>query len=112
MQLIPTIAVLATAGMGFSLMVAAFMLVARRGGWQQAMQPDTDGHWPLPRKLMASGAGLGCLFAALMFVPGMVPWWDYSWGHGVVFGFFLGIVVSLVAVQLGRQRPQNQGPRA
>jgi hypothetical protein len=47
---------------GFTLMIVAFVMVARHGGWTQAMQPDPQGRWPLPRRLMCAGAGLGFLF--------------------------------------------------
>jgi hypothetical protein len=104
MEDIPIITVIVLAGVGLCLMLAAFVLVARRGSWQQAMQLDALGQWPLPRKLMVAGAGLGCLFSVLMFLPGMVPWWHYSWGHGVVFGFFLGIIFSWLIFQITRQR--------
>jgi hypothetical protein len=112
MDVIAIIAVMATGGLGLGLMLAAFVLIAGRGGWQEALQPDAQGRWPLPRKLLAAGAGLGCLFGAIMFLPGVVPWWHYSWGHGVVFGFFLGVVFCLLTVQLIRHRGQNQGPKA
>ncbi len=108
MELLPIIAVLATAGVGFCLMLAAFVLVARRGGWQRAMQPDAQGRWPLPRSLMLIGASLGCLFALLLSVPGMVPWWDYSDWHtrlpalGVVLG--LAVVVGSFVVRRRRGR--------
>ena len=78
MELIPIIGLLAVGLVGFCSMVAAFVLVARGGGWQQAMQPTADGRWPLPRRLMILGATLGCLFGLLFFVlsliPGGIPW--------------------------------------
>jgi hypothetical protein len=78
MELIPIILVLAIGLVGFCLMVAAFVLVARAGGWQKAMQPTPESRWPLPRRLMALGAGLGCLFGLLLvilrLIPGGIPW--------------------------------------
>lgn len=108
MELLPIFAVLATAGVGLCLMLTAFVIVARRGGWQQAMQPDAQGHWPLPRYLMLVGASLGCLFALLMSVPGVVPWWDYSQWYtwlpalGVVFG------IAVVGVQFAVRRRRGR----
>jgi ABC-type antimicrobial peptide transport system permease subunit len=48
---------------------------------------------------MLAGALLGVVFALLLFVPGVIPWWNYSspfgtWGLGVVFGFAIGCGVT------------------
>ena len=106
MELLPIIAVLATAGVGFCLMLAAFVLVARRGGWQQAMQPDAPGRWPLPRYLLLIGASLGCLFPLLLSVPGVVPWWDYSQWYTRLpaLGVVLGVAVVVGTLLLSRRR--------
>jgi multisubunit Na+/H+ antiporter MnhB subunit len=87
MELVPVIAIGAVGAVGFCLMLTAFVMVGRRGGWQQAMKPDARGHWPAPRLLMLIGALLGVVFALLLFIPGVIPWWDYSspyrtWGDG------------------------------
>jgi hypothetical protein len=78
MEMIPLYSVLAVGLVGFALMVAAFVLIARAGGWQRAMQPTPEGRWPWARRLMALGAGLGCLFGVLLsilrFIPGGIPW--------------------------------------
>jgi hypothetical protein len=78
MELILVIAVLAAGLVGFCSMVAAFALVVRAGGWQQAMKPTADGRWRLPRRLMFLGAILGALFGVLWVVltliPGGIPW--------------------------------------
>jgi hypothetical protein len=103
MELIPIIVALAIALVGIGLMIAAFVAVVLRGSWQQAMQPDATGRWSLARKLMAAGAALGCVFAGLMFIPGVVPWWDYSWGHGVGFGFILGMAFYLLLFMKGQR---------
>jgi uncharacterized BrkB/YihY/UPF0761 family membrane protein len=70
--------VLAIGLVGFCLTSAAFVLVARRGGWQQAMQPTPEGRWPIARRLMLVGAVLGTLFGFLLLVlsliPGGLPW--------------------------------------
>jgi hypothetical protein len=95
MELVPIIALVVAGTVGCCLMLAAFVMIGRRGGWQQAMKPDARGRWPAPRRLMLIGAVLGAAFSLALFVPGVVPWWDYSgpyagWGYGVVFGFILG----------------------
>ena len=53
---------------GFAFIVAAFLMITIRGGWQKAMQSDSQGRWSLPRKLMAAGAGLGVLFGILIWI--------------------------------------------
>ena len=75
---LPIILVAATSFVGLGLMTAAFVMIARRGGWQQAMQADAQGRWPQPRYLMAAGASLCCLFALLASIPGVLPWRDSS----------------------------------
>jgi hypothetical protein len=122
MGLVPILAILAVGVVGFCLMLAAFVLVARRGGWQQAMKPDARGHWPAPRHLMFIGALLGVAFSLLLFLPGVVPWWDYSspsaaWGQGVVFGFVVGLCVGALSWQVllaRREYPPgaHRGPQA
>lgn len=108
MELLPIIAVLTIAGVGFCLMLAAFIMVARRGGWQQAMPADAHGRWPLPRYLMLIGAFLGCLFPLLMSVPGVVPWWDYSQWYTRLpaLGIALGAAVVGVRLLVRRWRAQ------
>jgi hypothetical protein len=64
-------------------------------------EPNARGHWQAPRLLMFVGAVLGAVFGLLMFVPGMVPWWDYSspyaaWWLGVVSGFGLGFALGIL----------------
>ena len=58
-ELIPA----ATALASFGLMLAAFVGIARAGGWEQAMRPDPQGRWSLSRRLMLTGALLGVIFA-------------------------------------------------
>src|SRR5262245_6304853 len=99
MELVPVIAIAAVGAVGFCLMLTAFVLVGRRGGWQLAMKADARGHWSAPRLLMLIGALLGIVFLLLLFVPGVIPWWDYSspygtWGMGVVFGIIIGCGVT------------------
>ena len=55
------------AALGF--MTTAFILIARRGGWEKAMQKTaTEGQWPAQRILMIIGASLGCLFGILFWL--------------------------------------------
>jgi hypothetical protein len=103
-------------------MLAAFGMVGRRGGWRQAMKPDAHGHWPAPRLLMLLGVLLCAAFGLALFVPGVVPWWDYSaphaaWGQGVVFGCLVGVGLGAFCLRLllaRRERPSgiDQGPQA
>jgi hypothetical protein len=64
-QDIPILVCFGIDALGFSLLLVAFVLVARR-------------HWSIARYLLLAGAALCCLGGALMSVPGVVPWWDYS----------------------------------
>lgn len=118
MELVPIIALLVLGAVGFCLMLAAFVMVGRRGGWQQALRSDAHGHWPAPRRLMFAGALLCTAFGLGMFVPGVVPWWDYSspyagWGLGVTFGFGLGFGAGGLywRTLLGGREPLRGGDR-
>jgi hypothetical protein len=51
-----------------AFLLAAFWLVMVRGGWQKAMQSDSQGRWSMARKLMAAGAGLGVLFGIVTMI--------------------------------------------
>ena len=72
---------------GFTLMCAAFILTAIRGGWYRASPPPEgeEPAWPFQRRLMFVGACLGVLFYVLltlfMFIPGGI-----SVPKGVTFG--------------------------
>jgi hypothetical protein len=65
---LPLLVLIAPGLVGFTLMIVAFVMVARQGGWTPAMQPDPQGRWPLPRRLMCAGAGLGVLFAVICLI--------------------------------------------
>jgi len=69
----------AVGAIGLCLMLAAFVLVARRGGWKKAIsEPANERRWPAQRVLMLAGAVLGVLFSAMLvilwLVPGGIPW--------------------------------------
>src|SRR5262245_36275380 len=90
-------AVLGIAAAGVLLLLAAFALIAGRGGWERAMPADRRGRWPLPRLLLLAGAALGTLFGLLLFIPGTVPWWDVAapgtaWAMGAIFGFSVSML--------------------
>ena len=68
---------------GFCMMIVAFVLVARRSGWQAGMaEPIEQKRWPPQRWLMIAGAALALLFFIILFVlgqiPGGIPWIDRS----------------------------------
>jgi hypothetical protein len=87
-SILPILTAIVLGFVGFCLMVAAFILVARQGGWRQAMQSEPDGRWPLARRLMVAGAFLGIVFGIvvnlLFLIPGGIPWSDGpDWGTAV-----------------------------
>ena len=63
-----SLAAVASGAVGFCLMTAAFVMIFRQGSWKNAMQEDPQGKWPLPRRLMIVGAGLGVLFGILVLL--------------------------------------------
>jgi hypothetical protein len=79
-SVVPILTVIVVGFFGFCLMAAAFVMVARQGGWRQAMQSEPDGRWGLSRRLMVAGAFLGvvfgCAVALLFSIPGGIPWND------------------------------------
>jgi hypothetical protein len=77
-SVVPILTAIVMGLVGFCLMAAAFIMVARQGGWKQAMKSDPDGRWSLPRRLMFGGAFIGVLFSLgvmlLFLIPGGIPW--------------------------------------
>jgi hypothetical protein len=65
-------AVMGVAAAGFCLMLVAFGMIIRRGGWQPAMQLTAEGRWPLPRRFLLTGAALGAVSGLLMFLLGLI----------------------------------------
>src|SRR5262245_27708037 len=107
--------VMAIAAAGITLMVTAFALVAVYGGWERAMRPAATGRWPLPRRLLLAGAALCWIFALLMFVPGVVPFWDLSspatpWMMGVFFGFSVTMLYHRITQALRRRDGDSVAP--
>jgi hypothetical protein len=81
-SLVAISAALVVGFVGVCLMVAAFVMVARQGGWREAMKSEPDGRWSLPRRLMFAGALLGIVFGVvvtlLFAIPGGIPWIEGS----------------------------------
>jgi hypothetical protein len=75
------IVVLTTAAVGvgaLSLILWAFSLIARNGGWVQAMKRTEDGRWPAARWLLLVGALLGVVSAPIMtWLAGL----KFAWPH-------------------------------
>jgi hypothetical protein len=117
MELLPLIVITAIGAVGFCLMLAAFVLAARSRTGRQNLRTENDGRWPLPTRLMFAGALLGTLFGLLLFVPGMIPWWDYSsplvtWLQGTVFGAVLASVCWSLLTRRELPRRPDRGPQA
>ena len=90
---------------GFCLMVAAFIMIARQGGWRQAMQSEPDGRWSLARRFMFGGAFLGMVFGVVVLllfaIPGGIPWIDDNSG----WPYALAVLPPIVAVWYFVLRP-------
>jgi hypothetical protein len=71
MRLLAEVVVMAVAATGFCLLLAGFVMVARRGGWPAAMRSTAEGRWSLPRRLLLAGAALGALSGLLMVFLGL-----------------------------------------
>jgi hypothetical protein len=108
---------MAIAVAGLTLMLTAFALVAVFGGWERAMRPAATGRWPLPRRLLLAGAALCTVYALLLFVPGVVPFWDLSspgtpWMMGVFFGFSVTTLYHRTTQALRRRDDDSADPTA
>jgi hypothetical protein len=110
-SVVPILTVMVVGFFGFCLMVAAFVLVARQGGWVQAMRSEPDGRWSLPRRLMFAGAMVGVVFwlaAAILFlIPGGIPWMDGSDGGTAL----ISVLTGLAAVWFFIIRPRQVAAR-
>jgi hypothetical protein len=71
MRLLAEGVLMAVAVVGFCLMLVAFGMIVRRGGWQPALQLTAEGRWPLARRLLLTGAALGAFSGLLMFLLGL-----------------------------------------
>src|SRR5262249_3919116 len=80
---------------GFCLMLAAFVVVARQGAWRQSMRPGPDGRWSLARRLMFAGAFLSIIFSltvtTLFAIPGGIPWMNGSDGCTALISCLSGL---------------------
>ena len=72
MNSVPAIVVIAIGVAGVAVMIVSFTLISRQGGWQNAMSPDPEGGWTLPRKLTLVGAVLCLVFVLLAAF--VTPW--------------------------------------
>jgi hypothetical protein len=90
-SVLPILAVILVGLVGLCLMAAAFVMVARQGGWRQAMRSGPAGRWTPQRRLMFAGASIGIAFwlavAILFLIPGGIPWSEGSDG-GVTLAVF------------------------
>ena len=92
---LPILVAIVVGFVGLCLVVAAFIMVARLGGWRQAMRSEPDGRWSLPRRLMFAGAMLGIVFwfavGILFLIPSGIPWRDGSDGGAVLAALLPGL---------------------
>jgi hypothetical protein len=109
-SILPILTAMVLGFVGFCLMVAAFVMVARQGGWRQAMQSRPEGRRSLPRRVMVAGAFLGIVCGVivnvLFLIPGGIPWSDGpDWGTAVA-----ALLPVLAAVwYFVLRRPQTAG---
>ena len=82
---------------GYGLMTAAFVMIKRRGGWQQAMQPAPDGQWSSARRLMTTGAAISGLCLSVMFISFAVPGASYLGQLGLACSVTYGTIGVLLA---------------
>ena len=101
---------------GVGLMAAAFVMVARQGGWRQAMQSEPDGRWSLSRRLMFAGALLGAACggaAAILFlIPGGIPWSmgaDWITGVAAVLPAFVAVWYFIIRPGFAPRRQETPG---
>ncbi len=83
---------------GFSLLTAAFVMIKRRGGWQQAMRPAPDGQWSSAMRLMTTGVAISGLCLSVMFISFAVPGASYLGQVGLACSVSYGTLGVLLAV--------------
>jgi hypothetical protein len=111
---VPILTVGVVGFIGFSLMAAAFLMVARQGGWAQAMKSKPDGRWSLPRRLMFVGALLGAVFGVavpvLFAIPGGIPWSDGpDWtGIAVMLPTLAAVWYLIIRPNIASRRRQHE----
>jgi amino acid transporter len=104
---------------GVFLMAAAFVIVARRGGWRQAIRSEPDGRWRLPRRLMfavaLSGAAFGFAVVMLFLIPGGIPWStgsDWATGVAAVLPAVAAVWYFIIRPGFAHRRHETAGPAA
>jgi hypothetical protein len=115
-SIVPILTAIVVGFIGVSLMAAAFVMVARQGGWSQAMQSKPDGRWSLPRCLMFAGAFLGavfgCAWVILFLIPGGIPWsmgLDWATGFAAVLPAFVAVWYFIIRPGFAPRRHQTAG---
>jgi hypothetical protein len=110
-SVVPILTVLVLGFLALCLLVAAFLLVARRGHRGRAMQSTPGGRWSLPRRLLFAGALLGVLFGwawvILSLIPGGIPWGGGSDWTGLVA--MLATCAALWYFVIRRSQPSSRG---
>jgi len=89
---------------GFGLMTAAFVMIARRGGWQKAMQGEDNRRWTLPRGLMVTGAFLCALFGVIASVANVLPWRESSPRNALFAALGAVLAAALIGITVLIQR--------
>ena len=115
-SVVPILAATVVGIVGLALMAAAFVMVARQGGWRQAMQSEPDGRWSLSRRLMFAGALLGAACggaAAILFlIPGGIPWSmgaDWITGVAAVLPAFVAVWYFIIRPGFASRHHQTEG---
>ena len=114
-SVVPILAAFIAGYVGVGLMAAAFVMVARQGGWRQAMRSEPDGRWSLSRRLMFAGALLGVVCGGavviLFLIPGGIPWSDSSgWAFvGVVLPALAAVWYFVLRPTIASRRHQTVG---
>jgi len=101
---------------GVGLMAAAFVMVARQGGWRQAMQSEPDGRWSLSRRLMFAGALFGAVCGVavviLFLIPGGIQWSmgsDWITGVTAVLPAFVAVWYFIIRPGFASRHHQTEG---
>ncbi len=111
MKLIVPFVVIGLWLLGIVVVILGVAIEANRGAGATPPR-DAQGRLLLTRKLMLAGGAFVALGGLLEFVPGFIPWWDYGWWQGAIFGFMLCYFIHLVAkVRRGLAATRGQEPK-